>query len=216
MRPHRGPPFQGTQGPLWFPQRPGVKRKLLEFQERERTESGDGGLEGWERGKGGSPAVTSPPSLDAAPSILCPGLAGRLRRRGAHDWARGAGRSTVDPGDTSTTTNPVTQTLTGSRIQAASKGLLCRDRTVRLSETGTWDSLPKGCFRQPSQLRVWPRHSLMDSPSSAVAPADTPKPLEWRCVLKPKHTHTYTDKLLIYTPPHSPLLQIIFSQVTIP
>ena len=59
-----------------------------------------------------SPAVTSPPSLDAAPSILYPGLAGRLRRRGAYGWARGAGRSTVDLGDTSTTTNPVTQTLT--------------------------------------------------------------------------------------------------------
>lgn len=44
--------FQGTQGAtLWFSQLPGVKRKLLEFQERERTESGDGGLEGW--GEGG-------------------------------------------------------------------------------------------------------------------------------------------------------------------
>lgn len=44
-----------TGATLWFPQLPGVKRKLLEFQERERTESGDGWLEGWERGEGRVP-----------------------------------------------------------------------------------------------------------------------------------------------------------------
>lgn len=44
-----------TGATLWFPQLPGVKRKLLEFQERERTESGDGWLEGWERREGRVP-----------------------------------------------------------------------------------------------------------------------------------------------------------------
>lgn len=70
VQPHRGTPILGHAGPtLWFPQAlgagvatpepPDVKRKLLEFQERERTEPGDWALSGPGRGlQKKTPAIT--------------------------------------------------------------------------------------------------------------------------------------------------------------
>lgn len=71
---------------LWLP---GIKRKLLEFQERERTESEDGGKKVGVRPR-------SFTLLAGAPSIQCPGLEGRRRPHAAHGQDLGAGSSTVD------------------------------------------------------------------------------------------------------------------------
>lgn len=93
-------------------------------------------------------------------------------------------------------------------MRAASEALLCRDRTVPLSETGTWDSLPKVISDSPfttSRVAAPRSHGLTFLRCRTSRP---PKPLERRCVLTPTLTHTYTDKLLVYTPPHSPLLQV--------
>lgn len=110
MRPHRGTPIpRDTGATLWFPQLPGVKRKLLQFQERERTESGDGWLESW--GEGGREVPPRSPHLHlwTPPPAFCV----RASPRGCGDAGPMAGLAGLgDLGDISTTTNPVTQTLT--------------------------------------------------------------------------------------------------------
>lgn len=151
---HRGTPILGHAGlTLWFPQAlgagvvapepPGVKKKLLEFQERERTESGDWGSVGV---GGERRRPLAPLASDAAPSMQCPGLARRLRGRATHGWAREAGNSTVDPCrhlDSRALNDTDTNTPAGHKRPPPHAALQRQLRTVLPSETGIWDSLPK-------------------------------------------------------------------------
>lgn len=180
-------PSWGTRGPLSGARKafgagvdarepPDVKRKLLGFQERQRTESGarrGGGDLGGRRGRGGRRRPLSPPALATAPSLRGPGggVSRRLRRRAAHGRARGAGSSTGDAGrhlDSRALRDADTITPAGRRRPPAPAAPQRQLRTVLPSET------PQRLFRPPSQPRVWPHRRLTDSPSSGAAPFKSP------------------------------------------
>lgn len=203
---HRGTPILGHAGlTLWFPQAlgagvaapepPGVKKKLLEFQERERTESGDWGSVGV---GGERRRPLAPLASDAAPSMQCPGLARRLRGRATHGWAREAGNSTVDPCrhlDSRALNDTDTNTPAGHKRPPPHAALQRQLRTVLPSETGIWDSLPKDySIFTTSRVASPPSHGL-----TCLTSAQTPNPLERRCVLTPIHTHTDKQQPKIHT-----------------
>lgn len=155
----------------------------------------------------------SPPALAVLPSIQCAGLAGRPQPHAALGWDRRAGSSAVDPGRHWTTVHSMAQTHTNSRRHKRPPRRAAAQRQCR--------RLPG--TRSPRMITTIFITLLVASPRSPKLTflnchADIPNPLARRCVLTPTHTHTHTPRQNSSpqeAPPHSHLLQIFFSQVTI-
>lgn len=159
-----------------------------QFQKRERTESGA-------RGEGVGALQQSPPATATAPSIRCPGLAGRPRLHAAHPRARRVGSSTVNPGRY-LDSRAVTQTLTHPQDTSGFP-----NTALQRQFRDYLGLAPQRRSGQPSRPCLWPRHRLPNSPSSVVAQA-LQTPLNAKCVLTPTHAHANTHQQTAAPNPH--------------